>query len=316
MAETYTDLQIKNLARQIKFNHILDYHNMGYKGKGITILNAEDNSDHMLMTNKVINDYAPEVTLLNGTISGTSSGDVLGETTIVINGERLDFEDAINKYNIKIVTRSYAGFVSRARENYLKDISKRKGVIFLCSAGNDGSQGVRGCWSRDDTAIAIGAAKLLEDCKTIERYYYSAIGEELDFVSFLARGGGTSAASPALACMIALLLQRYGDFNQEECVEILKSLCIDLGTPSDDNYFGWGLPILPLTDKLEALEKIRGDEMTFLDVKDTDWFKSYVDICTDEGLIVGFEDGTFRPNNTITRAEMSAILVRLLEKLN
>lgn len=312
---TYTELLEQDYARQIKFNHVEDYHKLGYKGKDIVILNMEDNDDHMLMTNKVINCYAPEVTLLNSTFYGTVSNGVIGYSEVEINGERLDFEEAIKKYKIKIVTKSYAGSTPKARLDYFKMIQEKYGVIFFCSAGNDAGAGVTGIYSKNDTAISVGAAKLLKDCKTIERYYYSAIGEELDFVSFLAKGVGTSAASPALASQTALLLQRYGDFNQRECVEILKSLCIDIGTPSDDNYFGWGLPILPLTDKLEALEKIRSDKMTFSDVKDTDWFKSYVDICTDEGLIVGFEDGTFRPNNTITRAEMSAILVRLLEKL-
>ncbi|NLZ83807.1 MAG: S8 family serine peptidase, partial [Clostridiales bacterium] len=277
-------------------------------GQGITILNAEGSGDHQRMTSGVIKDYAPDATLLESVISGRTSGDKVIETTVTINGERLDFEEAIDKYNIQVVTRSYSGATSKARLNYFKDIQKRKGVIFVNSAGNDGT--ANGVWSKNDTAITVSACQIKEGNKLTISYYGSK--GEVDFTCFMARGTGTSAASPALASMLILLLQRYGDFNQVESVEILKSISMKL--PNIEEYKqGWGLPILPLTDKLEILERLRGKNMTkFKDVEDTRWSKKAIDFCVEKGLLVGFEDGTFRPDEPVTREQIAVILQRIL----
>ncbi|MDD2495508.1 MAG: N-acetylmuramoyl-L-alanine amidase, partial [Tissierellia bacterium] len=250
MSENYRDLLEKDFARQIKYLHIDEYHKLGYKGKGITILNAEGASDHREMTSGVIQDYAPEATLLESHISAKTKNNTLEHCTITINNETLDLEDAINKYNIKIITRSYAGSSSTILLDYFKYLQKTKGVIFVNSAGNKVDD--TGMWVKDNTAIAVSASTLKKD-GTIKISYYGSEGE-VDFTCFMAKGRGTSASSPALASIIALLLQRYGDFNQNECVEILKSISLDL---EDKLRFGYGLPILPLTDKLEKLEEIR-----------------------------------------------------------
>jgi len=315
MAETYLELLEKDYKRQVEFLNIKKYHDLEFKGKGITILNAEGAGDHREMTSKVIRDFAPEANLLESIVSVRTSGNKVIEAYIIINGEKIDFKTAIDKYKIKIVTRSYAGSSADAYLNYLKDIQNRKGVIFLCSAGNDGAEGVTGIWAKNNTAISVGAVYLTGNYE-IKLYSYSAIGNELDFVSFLARGQGTSAASPALAAQIALLLQRYGDFTQEECVEILKSLCIDLGDKGRDTSYGWGLPMLPLTENLEILEKLRGKKMAdFKDIEKERWSKTAIDRCVNEGLLVGFEDGTFRPTEFVTREQFATILSRILDKL-
>lgn len=312
MAKSYLELLEEDFARQIEFLNIKKYHEQGYKGQNITILNAEGAGDHQRMTSGVIHDYAPDATLLESVISGRTSGDKVLETTVVINGERLDFEEAIDKYNIKVVTRSYSGPTPKARLNYFKDIQKRKGVIFVNSAGNDGT--ANGVWSKNDTAITVSACQIKEGNKLIISYYGSK--GEVDFTCFMARGTGTSAASPALASMIVLLLQKYGDFNQKECVEILKSISIKL--PNIEDYKqGWGLPVLPLTDKLEILEQLRGENMAdFKDIEKDRWSKPAIDRCVNEGLLVGFEDGTFRPTEHVTREQMAQILVRVLDKIN
>lgn len=303
MAKTYKELLEKDFARQVEFLNINKYHEAGYKGKSIVILNAEGAGDHREMTSKVITDYAPEATLLESLISVRTSGNKVLEATVTINGEKIDLEEAIDKYKIKVVTRSYGGGSSaKAYLNYLKDIQKRKGVIFFCAAGNDGNEGVTGIWTKDDTAIAVGAARILAN-KKIELYNYSSRGEELDFVTFLARGQGTSAASPGLAAQTILLLQKYGDFNQEEGVEILKCISADLGEPGDDDKYGWGLPILPLTDKLEILERLRGENMDFKDVEKDRWSKPAIDYLVSRGELKGFEDGTFRPSEPMTREQ-------------
>ncbi len=53
-------------------------------------------------------------------------------------------------------------------------------------------------------------------------------------------------------------------------------------------------------------------ENIFTDVNAGDWFYDQVVGSIRYGWINGYEDGTFRPNNTITRAEVTAIVNRML----
>ncbi len=52
-------------------------------------------------------------------------------------------------------------------------------------------------------------------------------------------------------------------------------------------------------------------ENSFSDVKSGDWFEGVVSFCSENGYISGYEDGSFRPQNTITRAEFAAIVCRI-----
>ena len=316
MTLTYQEILLNRLQRQNKFNHLADYHTAGYKGKGIVILNCLDNASHTAMTTKVINDCAPEATVIIGQMSTKGNDTQMDYANVIIEGETIQLEEAIDRYNIKIINRSFGEVsTSKAVLAYFRDLQKRKGVIFVNSAGNSGSDGVDGIYTADDTAIAVGVC-YLTDSDEVKLYSYSSQGEELDFVTFPARGEGTSAASPNLAAQIACLLNKYGDFNQEECVKILKSISFNLGDPGKNVEYGWGLPILPLTEKLEILEKLRGaEEMQFKDVEDTRWSKAAIDRCVEEGLLVGFEDGTFRPTEHVTREQFAMILTRILDKI-
>lgn len=307
---TYDELREQDFKRQIEFNNIKKYHDTGFKGRGIVVLNAENDVDHREMTSRAFKDYAPDATLLEGAISIRTSGDKVLEANVSLNGERLNLEDAIDRYNIKIITRSYSGKTPQATLNYFKDLQKRKGVIFVNSAGNEPYE--NGVWSKEDTAITVSACQLKEDGSIIMRYFGSK--GEVDFTGFMARGIGTSASAPAMAAIIALLLEKYGDFTQEECVEILKSISIKL--PNIEDYKqGWGLPILPLTEKLEILERLRGEKMDFKDVEQDRWSKNFIKMCVDEGLMQGYPDGTFKPGASVTREELAVVLVRLLDKI-
>ncbi|WP_238392455.1 S-layer homology domain-containing protein [Paenibacillus antri] len=48
----------------------------------------------------------------------------------------------------------------------------------------------------------------------------------------------------------------------------------------------------------------------FTDVASSDWFADVVATAAEAELIEGYPDGAFRPNDTVTRAEMAAMLVR------
>lgn len=49
----------------------------------------------------------------------------------------------------------------------------------------------------------------------------------------------------------------------------------------------------------------------FSDVQSGDWYSTYVNNLVGMGVVSGYEDGTFRPNNPINRAEMSKIAVKI-----
>ena len=54
-----------------------------------------------------------------------------------------------------------------------------------------------------------------------------------------------------------------------------------------------------------------GNAVTFSDVKAGDWYAGQVAIAVNEGYIGGFEDNTFRPNDSVTRAQAAAIIARI-----
>lgn len=59
---------------------------------------------------------------------------------------------------------------------------------------------------------------------------------------------------------------------------------------------------------LRALEVEFEEEVTdtgFPDVADNTWFSGAIKTAAEQGIVEGFEDGTFRPNDTVTRAELS-----------
>lgn len=55
---------------------------------------------------------------------------------------------------------------------------------------------------------------------------------------------------------------------------------------------------------------------TFKDVNNGDWYYSYVSTAYSMGYITGYPDGTFRPNDNITRADICTIVNRVLKSKN
>ncbi|OAT81312.1 S-layer homology domain-containing protein [Desulfotomaculum copahuensis] len=56
-----------------------------------------------------------------------------------------------------------------------------------------------------------------------------------------------------------------------------------------------------------------GTAVSFKDVRADDWYAGAVAAAYQAGLIKGYRDGTFRPNNTINREELAAMLVRAMK---
>ena len=58
----------------------------------------------------------------------------------------------------------------------------------------------------------------------------------------------------------------------------------------------------------------RGSAVRFSDSDQiSDYAKEYVDLCSQNGIVNGYEDGSFRPKASITRGEAAAILRRAID---
>ena len=70
--------------------------------------------------------------------------------------------------------------------------------------------------------------------------------------------------------------------------------------------------------KFEDLEEVWGivpmDKIKLTDIENC-WAKEDIEYLVELGIIKGYEDNTFRPDNSITRAEMAAMLARALRSL-
>ena len=76
----------------------------------------------------------------------------------------------------------------------------------------------------------------------------------------------------------------------------------ELATDENGNI----VSITPLDGKIN----VRGDTSEFPDVLEDSWAKVYINSIFYAGLTTGYPDGTYGPENLVTRAEMAAFLVR------
>ena len=133
-----------------------------------------------------------------------------------------------------------------------------KGVIIVCSTGNDGNTQLHYPGALPET-IGVGSIN-----KGMERSSFShqnssifvtAPGEEV--YSIGARGSvysssGTSFAAPYVTGLAALLKEAYPQMNTDDFKAILQASCYDLGAAGYDKEFGWGLIQVPAAIRAAA----------------------------------------------------------------
>lgn len=69
--------------------------------------------------------------------------------------------------------------------------------------------------------------------------------------------------------------------------------------------------VVRLICKQDEVESFKGDTI-FEDVSKEFWASGYINIAVNEGLINGYPDGTFKPNNKISHGEILTVLVKVL----
>lgn len=61
-------------------------------------------------------------------------------------------------------------------------------------------------------------------------------------------------------------------------------------------------------------EKLTQGSKSFTDMPATHWAVRYINFAATRGWVTGYEDGSFKPEHSITRAEVAAVTCRLLER--
>lgn len=67
-----------------------------------------------------------------------------------------------------------------------------------------------------------------------------------------------------------------------------------------------------LAGKENAANAMKSSKPNFKDVKANEWYTGWANVAASLGYVKGYPDGTFRPNNNITSAEVTTVLLRVL----
>lgn len=94
--------------------------------------------------------------------------------------------------------------------------------------------------------------------------------------------------------------------------------------PPSEEVRRWFLSLLPADMEEFQIEIVTGEEensvpetkLTFSDVTATHWAKADIEAVAAAGLMSGFPDGRFGPEEPVTRAQLAAVIARLFRILN
>jgi len=122
-----------------------------------------------------------------------------------------------------------------------------------------------------------------------------------------------SRALPALADA-ALIFEDIGKkdwFYKNDAVNYVFSKGIFKGV--SDTLFAPDLPmtrgmLVTVLGRMRGIDENYGKENTFTDVNARQYYAPYVSWAAETGLVNGFEDGSFRPDDPVTREQMSKII--------
>ena len=283
--------------RALTYSGVSAYHAAGFKGAGIRVVNCESlNGSHGSQTTEVLRLVAPEAEIINcsTSTSTTSSGATLHFT---YNGGRYAPEEFYEAARPDIMTASLGGKKPKPELAPLIAPLIEKGVVFFNSIGNTMDDANYGFFIGQ--ALTIGAAGWQnEDYSHVEVRGYSMPNP--DFVAF--EGGkyhGTSFSTPFAAGMAALVMQQRGKMTQAEIADLFCWYTEQIDEPEK---CGNGLLILP---------PLEGGEPMFKDVEEGRWSYDAIRWCAERGLLQGYPDGTFKPEEPVTREQLAVILQRL-----
>ena len=253
------------LQKQLEYSNIPAWHEAGYTGRGINVMNLETPGGHGSACSQRVKDAAPDATVYETGLSGrTENGTYIA--TCKYDGKTYTLEEFIKEYKIRLVIRSTGGKVKDdVKSAYWQKLIDKYNVILVTPVGNEGVERITSAFPKS-VAIYVGACGL-SDSGVVKVKNYSGRGEEVDFVNFTGNLEGTSFAAPYTAGMVALLRQRYGEMSDEEVYKYLVMISQDMNEEGKDEHTGHGLPILP-PFKNKYITLIVGEKKYFVDGKE------------------------------------------------
>lgn len=81
-------------------------------------------------------------------------------------------------------------------------------------------------------------------------------------------------------------------------------------------YLSYNYPIQETWTFVDDINEVRKDEEEMFSDINGHWAQTTIEKYVNEGLVNGYEDGTFRPDNPMTRAEVLTLIDRIREKDN
>ena len=321
------------------------WHDAGYTGKDVHVVVIDSKStphDHMTYAS------AP---LLDGTHvgHGTNTAQVIHEfapgvrvTMVTSTQEGRDWI-AAHKDDIDLINVSRSA--SKPLAEYVYSEMEAYDIPLICSSGNDGDDDRTNYPARFPWTIAVGAYEYKHE----RIANYSNGGARLDCVATTDiyvwnsekrphKFNGTSAAAPSATGLLACWTQwrkeqGLGRPTTEEARAFIHENCIDLLDEGFDYKSGHGLFILPKeiptipdpekdvgdveepkNDPKEDDNMPKKETKEFTDVSPDFWAHDAIQDCVEAGLVNGYSDGTFRPNNNLTRAQFCAIMAKFMKK--
>lgn len=186
--------------------------------------------------------------------------------------------------------------------------------------------------ARYESVIAVGS---IDSGKNKSKFSY--YGPSLEFVapgeniystfigSNYERRYGTSMAAPFVTGIAALYIQAYPELNHLQIRELMQKAAEDLGVPGKDPSYGYGLIQAPMKEVEPVIEEPIEEEpqeepaeepettvQSFTDVTPEKWYADEIDYLYKKGIITGYNDGTFLPNDPVNRAEAITMIGRAL----
>lgn len=259
------------------------------------------------------------------------SGSGLSTTTAVLYRAMnylFQLDDEHPELNLRVLNMSFGGYgtgqssvMDRAFYTLVKTAVEERDMAVVAAGGNEHTASFS--WPADwDEVVSVTSvdASLQQPASFSDHNEHKDIaapGEQVmattaQGVSSYGTCRGTSFSAPIVSAALSLMFAANPALSAAHAVELLYQTADDRGTPGRDEYFGWGLVNAEAAVGAVLEEAAEHPSLRFVDIDQSAWYQTpvaYIDSVVGAGLMQGYA-GLFRPDDSITRAEVFAIMYR------